>query len=158
MPKAVHELESLESPRLTDRIRLEIARSHLALVGQSGRLRNDDSDAAHLLPQVTDPWVSSAWKYRQGHLLVLQARYREAWRTLKETEGELTRAGLDFAVPHASWSIAAAELGLRHFLRCDGALRRVERGPEYGADLYFQLNIATLRAECCSRSNSRRTL
>ena len=36
MPKAVHELESLESPRLTDRIRLEIARSHLALVGQSG--------------------------------------------------------------------------------------------------------------------------
>ena len=57
MPKAVHELESLESPRLTDRIRLEIARSHLALVGQSGRLRNDDSDAAHLLPQVTDPWV-----------------------------------------------------------------------------------------------------
>ena len=97
-------------------------------------------------PQVTDPWVSSAWKYRQGHLLVLQARYREAWQTLKETEGELTRAGLDFAVPHASWSIAAAELGLRHFLRCDGALRRVERGPEYGADLYFQLNIATLRA------------
>ena len=30
---------------------------------------------------------------------------------LKETEGDLTRAGLDFAVPHASRSIAAAELG-----------------------------------------------
>src|SRR5262249_27599227 len=43
-------------------------------------------------------------------------------------------------------TLAAAELGIRHFSRCDTHLRAVERSAGHSRDIYSQLNVRALRA------------
>ena len=99
-----------------------------------------------LASTITDPWVRSAWGNCRGNSLVLQARYAEAATVLRATLADLSDFGLSFAMPHIEWDLAAAELGLRHFARCEGLLRRVERHPTFNRDLHLQLNVRALRA------------
>jgi ATP/maltotriose-dependent transcriptional regulator MalT len=53
---------------------------------------------------------------------------------------------MTFGIPHVEWSLAAAELGLRHFARCDALLRRVEARAISKGDIHLQLNERALRA------------
>jgi len=65
---------------------------------------------------------------------------------LRDTLKDLSDFGLAFAMPRVRWSLAAAELGLRHFANCDSQLRMVERHRDHARDLYAQLNARALRA------------
>jgi DNA-binding CsgD family transcriptional regulator len=146
MSQSVRELEGLRTPRVTDRVRLDTARRHLAIMGAASGLRGDRAEGESLLSEITDPWVRSGWRYRWGYSLVLEARYQEARRVLLSVLRELDEFGLQFGVPHVQWTLAAAELGLRHFAQCDRRLRRVESHSNYSSDLYVQLNVRALRA------------
>jgi DNA-binding CsgD family transcriptional regulator len=78
--------------------------------------------------------------------LVLQAQYAEALHTIRTTLAEMTDYGLAFGVPHVEWALAAAELGLRHFARCDAVLLRIERRLLQTPDHHLDLNTRALRA------------
>ena len=116
------------------------------LVGDLGGLSREDPDAEALLSQVTDPFIRSSWAYIRGTALVVRSRYGEGARLLRATLAELIEFGLTFGMPYVEWSLAAAELGLRHFARSDALLRRIERQPNYGRDLHLEVNVRTLRA------------
>ena len=149
--ESVHDLECVAAPRPEDRMRLFTARQHQAYLGESrnGRLQADERIANYLLTTISDPWVRTAWGNTQGYSLMLAARYQEAHEVLSETLKELIDFRLWFGRAQVDWSLAAAELGLRHFARCDALLRRVERGHSGDADLHLQLNVRALRARLC---------
>ena len=127
-------------------MRLAIARMTLARVSGSIGLESAEDDVSHLLPVVADPWVRSGWSFTLGYSLILQARYEEAQKILRSTVVELGEFGLSFGLRQVEWTLAASELGLRHFSRCEALLRRVERNPSHGRDLHMQLNPRALRA------------
>jgi LuxR family maltose regulon positive regulatory protein len=143
LKSAFRDLESLPTTGLTDRVRLECARIHLARV--EGR-RPNLSEGARIVGQITDPWVKSAWGHLHGYALVLDARYVEAAAILRGVREELKEIGFSFALHHLEWTLAASELGLRHFSRCEALLRRVERRSEHSRDPYSQLNVCALQA------------
>ena len=103
-------------------------------------------EGSRLVAEVTDPWVRSAWGHAHGYALLLAARYSEACAVLRGTRSDLDELGLAFALPHVDWALAASELGLRHFVRCESLLRRIERRPDYSRDHYSQLNVRALQA------------
>ena len=99
-----------------------------------------------LLDGVTDPWVRTAWGNTRGYRLMLGARYEEAQRVLRETLRELEECRLSVGRPQVEWSLAAVELGLRHFARCDQLLRNMDRYHDQRTDLHLDLNARALRA------------
>jgi ATP/maltotriose-dependent transcriptional regulator MalT len=146
MFSAAERLEALDAPRQTDRIRVATARRQLALMGSERSLHADSPDRSTDVVKVSDPWVRSAWSYALGNSLLLQARYSDAQRIQRATLSELDEFGLSFGLPHVEWSLAAAELGLRHFARCGALLRKVEGHASHSSDLHVQLNVRVLRA------------
>jgi DNA-binding NarL/FixJ family response regulator len=112
----------------------------------TGRGPELNGDVAELAASLSDPWMRSSWCYLKGAVLVLNARYEEAVRLLRSTLGDLAEFGLAFATPHVKWTLAAAELGRRHFSWCDAHLRAVERSAGASRDVYLQLNVRALRA------------
>ncbi len=143
---AFRALESLPNMRVSDRLRLDTARTNLSFGWDLGGLSHEDPDAEALLTQVADPFVRSSWAYIRGTALVVRGRYGEGARLLRATLAELVEFGLTFGMPHVEWSLAAAELGLRHFARADALLGRIERQPTYGRDLHLEVNVRALRA------------
>jgi DNA-binding CsgD family transcriptional regulator len=140
------ELEGLPVVEPADRVRLEVARIYRSFADQSARIQSDDLDVSQIPSLVSDPSLRTGWAYALASALTLQSRYREAEKVLRATLAELDEFGLSFAVPHVEWSLAAAELGLRHFARCEGRLRKLEQHPAYSRDLHMQLNVRALRA------------
>jgi DNA-binding CsgD family transcriptional regulator/tetratricopeptide (TPR) repeat protein len=144
---AVQELEAVDDPRPEDRLRMFIARQHLARLSDGlYDLRAEGAAASHLLTLVTDPWVRTGWGNVYGYALVLQAQYENARVVLTTTLNEIETFGLAFGRPHIEWSLASAELGLRHFSRADALLRRVEHHADENGDFHLQLNARVLRA------------
>jgi ATP/maltotriose-dependent transcriptional regulator MalT len=72
--------------------------------------------------------------------------YEEAAVLARSILAEMREYGLAFPLPHVEWTLAAAELGLRHFSRSEALLRRVEQREQEHRDVYLELNIAALRA------------
>jgi DNA-binding NarL/FixJ family response regulator len=143
---AIAELEAIKSARSKDIVRLDSARLHEWLFRGTGRGPELNNEVAQLAATLSDPWTRSSWSYLRGAAMVLNARYEDAIELLRETLQDLGEFGLAFAAPHVKWTLAAAELGLRHFARCDVQLRAVERTVGPGRDVYSQLNIRALRA------------
>jgi DNA-binding CsgD family transcriptional regulator len=140
------ELEALPIIEPADRVQLEIARTYQSFMTQDTLIDKDGLDESTVGSLVTDPSLRSGWAYVRASRLTLEARYRDAVQVLRATLAELDEFGLSFGVPHVEWSLAAAELGLRHFARCDSRLRRVEHHPSYTSDLHMQVNVRALRA------------
>jgi len=144
---AVQELARVTDPRAEDRLRLLIARQHLARLADGlYDMRADARAAESLLSVVADPWVQTGWGNTYGYTLLLQSRYGEARRVLNEALATVQRYKLAFARPHLEWSLAAAELGLRQFARADALLRRVEANVLESRDPHLDLNVRVLRA------------
>ena len=143
LESAFRQLEALPDKHLSDRVRLECARLSVARIRGT---RPNPLEGARLVANVSDPWVRSAWGHAHGYVLLLAARYSEAHAVLRGTRSDLDERGLAFAQPHIDWALAASELGLRHFVRCESLLRRIERRPEYSRDQYSQLNVRALQA------------
>jgi ATP/maltotriose-dependent transcriptional regulator MalT len=137
------DLESLPGLRPKDRVRLEGAWINYLRFSGRGTVRNDVSELAS---QVVDPWVRSSWGNSHGSSLVAQGRYSEAAAVLRETLAEVEEYGLSFTLPHVEWSLASAELGLRHFAKSASLLRRIEQHRSFNRDLYVRLNVRALRA------------
>ncbi len=143
----LRELESLPSPRASDRARTAVARIRFALLADTSGLRGLDFDTRRVpLAGVTDPWVRSGWSNTYGYALMLQGRYEEAREVLRAALSELRELRLAFGTPHVELSLAASELGLRHFGRSDALVRSVENGPAFGRDAFMQVNARMLRA------------
>ncbi|HEX3850819.1 MAG TPA: LuxR C-terminal-related transcriptional regulator, partial [Polyangiaceae bacterium] len=143
---AIRELERIEDPRPVDRLRLASARINCTHLMGIGRLSADATGEWDLAETVGDPWVRSSWAYTFGYSLYLQARYEEAGKLTRATLQAMDEFGLSFGLPYAEWILAASELGLRHFSRCDAILGRVERRAGYREDAYVDLNNRALRA------------
>jgi ATP/maltotriose-dependent transcriptional regulator MalT len=135
--------EALPNKRLTDRVRLEAARLGLARIHGT---KPNTLEGSRLAAQTADPWVRSAWSHVHGYALLLGARYAEAEAVLRDALAELEEFGLSFATHHLEWTLAASELGLRRFNRCESILRRVQRRPQYSRDVHSQLNVRALQA------------
>jgi ATP/maltotriose-dependent transcriptional regulator MalT len=145
MDDALNELELLPNLSIADHVRLDTARTHGFFLGRPTSLR-ESSDVEGLVAQVPDPWVRTAWTYTKGSALVLRGRYAEGEALLRATLRDVQSFSLGFGMPHVDWSLAAAELGLRHFAKADRLLRKVERNPSYHRQLQLQLNARALRA------------
>lgn len=148
--ETTRELEAIVDPRPEDRLRVFIARQHLARLGDGlYDLRVEGATAAHLLALTTDPWVRSGWGNTYGYTLMLQAHYQEAREVLVAALRDVDTFGLTFGRPYIAWSLASVELGLRHFARADTLLRRVEQHAEENNNFHLQLNARVLRARLC---------
>jgi ATP/maltotriose-dependent transcriptional regulator MalT len=143
--RAIDQMESLETVRPTDRVRLDFARTQYSILGGHPPV-GVDPDVEQIVAGITDPWVRTGWSYTRGHILVLQGRYEDAIQILKTAEAELDEFGLEFGLRHVEWSLSAAELGLRHFSSCEKRLRKVERYLSRQWDLHTELNVRVLRA------------
>ena len=144
---AIHELEVVSEPRPEDRLRVFIARQHLGRLADGlGELGAEITAVSDLLAETTDPWVRTGWGNTYGYSLMLQGRYERAREVLMAAMADVDQSGLAFARPHLEWSLASVELGLRHFAKSDGLLRRVERHADQTGDFYLQLNSRVLRA------------
>jgi ATP/maltotriose-dependent transcriptional regulator MalT len=140
------EFEALPIIEPGDRVQLEIARLYLSFMSYNAFIDSDAADGSRFVDRVADPSLRSGWAYVRASRLTLESRYDDAAQVLRETLAELAEFGISFGVPHVEWSLAAAELGLRHFARCESRLRRVERHPGYASNLHMQLNVRALRA------------
>lgn len=146
-PDAVAKLESIAEPRPEDRIRLLSARHHQAYLGGGvGPIPISDDLEPHVLDAVSDPWIRTAWWSTVGYTLILGAHYEEARKAFTTTLEELDGFGLSFGMSQIHWSLAACELGLRHFSRCELWLRKVEQSHADRADQHAHLNVRALRA------------
>ena len=128
--EVLRELESLPALSVTDQVRLDTARTHSFFFGRSSALQ-ESPDFAQVVPSVPDPWVRTSWGYIRGSALVLRGRYAEGHMMLRATLADVASFSLRFGMPHIDWSLAAAELGLRHFARSSALLRKVERDSNY---------------------------
>ncbi len=144
--EAVEEFEAISALRTEDRLRVLYAR--LCLGALSGGIHDlsDRTEEARLMSTVTDPWARTAWSHGRGYCLVLQGRYDEARIALLATLDDASESGLLFARWPIEASLAAAELGLRHFGRCNLLLRRIEHHLDRSADLVHALNARALHA------------
>jgi len=143
--EVLHELESLPVTAPTQYIRVETARIYSSLLGDTA-VAEDRPGAAEVVANVPDPWVRTGYAYVCGTRDVIQGRYEAARTRLRSALTWLDEYGLSFGMPNVEWSLAAAELGLRHFARAEALLRKVERHENYSRTLHHQLNARALRA------------
>ena len=147
MHDSVRELEAIAAPRPEDRLRIFIARQHLArLTTGLYELRAEGTVASRLWTMTADPWVRTGWGNTYGYSLMLQARYEDAGHVLSIAMNEIDEFGLSFGRPHVESTLASVELGLRHFARCAALIRRVEHYLSETGDSHLQLNVQVLRA------------
>ena len=146
--EAIGELEGLGVRRAKDLVRLDTARTYEWIFRGVGR-PPFDRDVALLAGALPDPWVRTSWSYLRANAMVLNAQYDGAATLLRETLRDLGEFRLVFATPHVKWTLAAAELGMRRFSRCERFLRAVESHPIHSRDIYSQLNVRALRARMC---------
>ena len=146
-PSLLAELESLPNQRPVDRIRLQSAArmNYVHLTGE-GRVGDEGQEILDLLEDVTDPWTRSSGRYTCAHALIIQAKYDDALTIIRTNREEMDEYGLSFGVRHIEWVCAAAELGLRHFARCESVLRRLDSRRGDRRDIYLELNNYALRA------------
>jgi hypothetical protein len=76
----------------------------------------------------------------------LRAEYRRAADLIRMARAEIDAFDLEFARPHANWSLAFIELGLRRFGAAERALRLVEDETSEKPLGYHVLNARVLRA------------
>ena len=100
----------------------------------------------HALPQVQDPRARSSLVAVNAYVSGLRADYRRASDLISLARAEIDAFDLEFARPHANWSLAFIELGLRHFGAADRALRLVEDDVQQKPLGYHVLNARVLRA------------
>ena len=119
--------------RITDRVRLEGARLNLAR-GFSVRCPTHAEVTAR--SPGCRPVVRSAGQHH-GYALLLGARYGEAAGRPTYALADLNEFGISFATPHLEWSLAAAELGLRHFAVATPYFDASNDSPNHSRDLHL---------------------
>jgi ATP/maltotriose-dependent transcriptional regulator MalT len=135
------------APLEDDRIRVIMIRLHVGrLLTGFWDLRRETKVGDMLLPAISDPLTRSSWGNTYGYSLMLQARYELAKDVLTAALSDIERYQLEFARPHIEWSLAAVELGLRRFSRCESWLRKVEAKARDASNSYLPLNCRALRA------------
>jgi len=138
-------LEALGGTRPKDLVKLDTARTYEWLF-LGTRRHVFDQDVAALADSLADPWVRTSWSYLRANALVLNSQYEAAAALVRKTLHDLGEFRLVFATPHVKWTLAAAELGMRRFSRCERFLRGVENHQSHSRDLHSQLNARALRA------------
>ena len=112
-------------------------------------------EAMHALPQVQDPRARSSLVALNAYVSGLRAEYRRASDLISLARTEIDAFDLEFARPHANWSLAFIELGLRHFGAADRALRLVEDDVQQKPLGYHVLNARVLRARLALQTGQR---
>ncbi len=112
-------------------------------------------EAMHALPQVQDPRARSSLVALNAYVSGLRAEYRRASELIRVARAEIDAFDLEFARPHANWSLAFIELGLRHFGAADRALRLVEDEVQQKPLGYHVLNARVLRARLALQTGQR---
>ena len=131
-------------------------------MGGGRGLHADSPDDWNDAAKVADPSFRSVLRYWTGvYSLVLPARASDAIpagaeKVLRALDRSSTNSVSHCSQPHVEWSLAAAELGLRHFARC--AARLLQTGavtPAYSKEILhgWQLNVTSPYEEpaLCSR-------
>jgi LuxR family transcriptional regulator, maltose regulon positive regulatory protein len=143
---AIAAAERLPIRQPADRVYLEIVRLIHSFLGRRGRLRSDDAEMDEVITLVPYPALRTSWANARAVSLIYQARYSDAHTLVRSALAELDAFGLSYGVRHAEWTLAAAELGLRRFARCDTRLRKIEQLPGHAEDAHTQLNVRALRS------------
>jgi tetratricopeptide (TPR) repeat protein len=144
---AVEEFGSLLETRAEDRLRLLMARQHLArLTGELSDMAADRATALVLLGDVRDPVIRTGWGNTWSYTLMLQAEYVEALAALDAALEDVDKFELEFARPHLLWTRTAALLGLRRFHDAGSTLSIVENFATATGDTYLELNVRALHA------------
>jgi ATP/maltotriose-dependent transcriptional regulator MalT len=102
--------------------------------------------SAHLIPRLTEPHLVSSFYVCNAFLAALQARYKDALMQATKCERYALDVQLPFVVPHALLVRAMAELGLRHFARCNRVLDRIDRCVFESRDIFHQVEARLVRA------------
>src|SRR6478672_3150341 len=104
------------------------------------------AEGLHILSQVEDPRTRSSFLFSAAYFCAVTGDYSGASHLIGESLKEISAYDLDFARPHAWWTVAFVELGLRRFGACERALQKVEDAAHDKPLGYHILNARTLRA------------
>jgi ATP/maltotriose-dependent transcriptional regulator MalT len=103
-------------------------------------------EGLHVFPQVEDPRPRSAFLAMAAFCTALRGEYAEASTFIGRCIAEIEAYDLDFARPHALWTVAFIELGLRRFGACERTIQRIEDMTRGKPLDYHVLNARTLQA------------
>lgn len=100
----------------------------------------------HALSQAEDPRGRSSFAFTAGYVLGLRGDYRRALELCRMAESDVDTFDLYFARPHANWTFAFINLGLRKFGAAERSLQLVEDAARARPLGYHVLNVRVLRA------------
>ncbi len=98
------------------------------------------------LPLVEDPRARTAFTYAAAYTLAQKAQYREALGLVERFSADANAFDLEFAKPHAAWTGALIQLGLRRFGETERLLQAVEDIAAASQSVSHSCNARILRA------------
>lgn len=103
-------------------------------------------EAGHALTLVEDPRVRTSFAYGAAFSLAQQANYRDAEEWLNTFWADIETYDLEFARPHALWTRALVQIGLRRFREAERTLQTLEDDAAARHDEHQMINAQGLRA------------
>jgi len=100
----------------------------------------------HALRLVEDPRARTAFTYAAAYTLAQKARYRDALTWIDRFSADVEAFDLEFARPHAAWTGALVQLGLRRFGETERLLQVVEDIAAASQSSSHTCNAQILRA------------
>ncbi|HST16147.1 MAG TPA: LuxR C-terminal-related transcriptional regulator [Gaiellaceae bacterium] len=98
------------------------------------------------LPLVEDPRARTAFTYAAAYTLAQKAQYRQARELVDRFAADADAFDLEFAKPHAAWTGALIQLGLRRFGETERLLQAVEDRAAASQSVSHTCNARILRA------------
>jgi ATP/maltotriose-dependent transcriptional regulator MalT len=100
----------------------------------------------HACSLVEDPRARTSFTYGAAYALAQQGNYRTADTWLPLVWKDINEYDLEFARPHATWTTALIQIGLRRFGEAERLLQSLEDGAAERGDEQHALNARILRA------------
>jgi DNA-binding NarL/FixJ family response regulator len=142
------ELIAMDDGSATSEVRLATARLQHAARRSSINGVAEVFDAAELLlPRINDPHLITAFYSSQSMVYCLLGLYERALSIALSCERTAREARLGFVIPHAKRNRAVAELGLRHFRRCQQLVDWLQADAERSGDVFVALESRLIRAK-----------
>jgi LuxR family maltose regulon positive regulatory protein len=143
----LHSFDELADGSATSELRGAMAR-HLVAIRKGEPIYGVAElfeSAEYLIGQVDEPRVVSSFLTSKALLLAVLGRYEQALAAAGDLERYVRDARLPFAIPYARRIRAMAELGLRHFSRCQQTVDWLDRHRPKLDDIFLDLETRMLR-------------
>jgi DNA-binding CsgD family transcriptional regulator/tetratricopeptide (TPR) repeat protein len=152
VPDLLAQLIELDDGSAASEVRLVVAR-FITAIRTPGESLHDIAarfEAADpILARVTEPHIVSAFNATRGYLLALLGRYSDALSQAEASERYARDVRIPFVIGYSRRVKAMAELGLRHFSRCQRLIDWLDSEARACGDIFLELEARFLRSRLC---------